>query len=187
MWIKREARFLLDPSAIQDGRAVVLFESGLLTGRVYLPDPESTLRVEAVDTVSRLKRCPGIKLQFLSGPGDPKHWAHAALKRGAKLITVDGGMKEVLRNLKGLVAVFLDDLYEGLRPTWRVGTEISLRIVKRGKEPAEGVGYLRDGTKVVVEGGVEFLGTTIPVLITGGVETPGGRLVFARPKYRVVR
>lgn len=187
MWSKRESRFLLDHSAIQDGRAAVLFESGLLTGRVYLPDPASIPGAEGKQTIARLKRCPEIKLQFLSGPADLKDWAQMALKYRAKLITTDDGMKGVARNLKGLVAVFLDDLYDGLRPTWRVGTEIALRLVKRGKEPAEGVGYLRDGTKVVVEDGVEFLGTTIPVLITGGVETPVGRLVFARPKYRVVR
>jgi uncharacterized protein YacL len=188
MFFKKEARFLLDPSTIQDGRAVILFESGLLAGWVYLPEPAlMEQKALAEKVIDRLRSCSGVKLEFLPAPRGAENWAHTALKCQAKLITVDDGLKEAARTLKGLITISLDEIYEGLKPIWRVGTEVELRIVKRGKSPTEGVGYLRDGTKVVVEDGAEFLGVTTLVVITGAVETPVGKLIFARPRYRIVK
>ena len=68
-----------------------------------------------------------------------------------------------------------------LRPALVPGEQISIRLVKSGEQPGQGVGYLDDGTMVVAEGGAQFIGEEVALLVTSTMQTTAGRLVFARP------
>jgi uncharacterized protein YacL len=63
---------------------------------------------------------------------------------------------------------------------------MDLKILKEGKDPSQGVGYLNDGTMVVVEEGRDYLGEELAVVVTGALQTSAGRMIFARPKTSVV-
>ena len=81
----------------------------------------------------------------------------------------------------------LDKLYELLKPVYLPGTELLIKIVKRGKEAGEGIGYLEGGIKVVVENGAGLVGKNADVVIQGALDTAVGRVVFAKPRYTEVR
>jgi hypothetical protein len=74
----------------------------------------------------------------------------------------------------------LSELVIALRPEVQPGDELQLKIAREGKEPQQGVGYLDDGTMVVVEDGRQRIGQRVPVIITGALQNPTGRIVFAR-------
>jgi uncharacterized protein YacL len=69
-----------------------------------------------------------------------------------------------------------------LKPTFVPGDALAVRLVKQGEEPDQGVGYLDDGTMVVVENGRDQIGRTVHVHVTSTLQTTAGRLVFARPE-----
>jgi uncharacterized protein YacL len=76
----------------------------------------------------------------------------------------------------------INDLAKAMRPTYLPGDSLDLKILKEGKEPAQGIGYLNDGTMVVVEDGREYLGDSLEVVVTSALQTSAGRMIFARPK-----
>jgi uncharacterized protein YacL len=76
----------------------------------------------------------------------------------------------------------VNDLALALRPVFVPGDLLDVRLVKPGEEPGQGVGYLDDGTMVVVENGRDQIGRTVHVSVTSTLQTSAGRLVFARPE-----
>ena len=74
-----------------------------------------------------------------------------------------------------------------LRPEVQPGDELNLKIVREGKEKSQGVGYLDDGTMVVVNDAKELIGQRKPVIVTGALQTPTGRMVFARLDHKPSR
>jgi uncharacterized protein YacL len=79
----------------------------------------------------------------------------------------------------------VNDLADALRPAYLPGDSIELKIVREGKEPAQGVGYLSDGTMVVVEDGNSYLGGELRVVVTSALQTSAGRMIFAKPEAAV--
>jgi len=75
----------------------------------------------------------------------------------------------------------VNDVALALKPTFMPGDAVSVRLVKAGEEPDQGIGYLEDGTMVVVENGREQIGRTVRANVTSTLQTSAGRLVFARP------
>ncbi len=100
------------------------------------------------------------------------------------LITNDFNLNKVASFQKVLV-LNINELAQVLRPSYLPGDNIDLRIVKQGKEPAQGVGYLDDGTMVVVEDGGGYIGNEVRVMVTGALQTTAGRMIFARPQATV--
>lgn len=180
MLFKKREKFFLSSATLRDGRVLGLFESGLLEGEVFVPLLEADLKRER-ETLESLKRCRGVKIKEIRELD--KNLIESARKKRGKVVIVNENLKETQADV---TIIALDDLYEKLKPTWYAGTEVRVRVLKKGKEPNEGVGYLRDGTKVVIEKGSEFLGLEIEIIIEGMIDTPAGRLVFARPKYKRV-
>ncbi|PIU67834.1 MAG: hypothetical protein COS84_03260, partial [Armatimonadetes bacterium CG07_land_8_20_14_0_80_40_9] len=84
--------------------------------------------------------------------------------------------------LEGVKVLNINELSNALKPVVLPGEEMEVRLIKEGKERAQAVAYLDDGTMVVVEEGKEYIGETILVLITNMLQTPAGRVIFARPK-----
>ena len=85
-----------------------------------------------------------------------------------------------LASVRSVLAININDVAVSLKPTFVPGDPLSVRLVKPGEEPDQGVGYLEDGTMVVVENGRGRIGHTVDVSVTSMLQTSAGRLVFAR-------
>lgn len=185
MLFRKEKAYIIDTSALVDGRVLTLFRSGIISGKVLVPaaalkfeDPRRAQKVEK--NLKELSAIRDVKIETRTGIDQDDELLLVAKKKKAKVFTT----REEFKRLTTEYAVLVDDLYEALRPAYTAGEETSVRIVKKGKGMTEGIGYLKDGTMVVIEDGAEFLGMTIEIIITGMTETTVGRLVFAKPKYR---
>ena len=98
----------------------------------------------------------------------------------ADLLTTDYNLNKVA-SVQQVSVLNINDLAKSLRPTYLPGDDIEIRVLKEGKEPSQGVGYLNDGTMVVIEEGNEFIGDNLVVVVTGALQTSAGRMIFARP------
>ena len=101
-----------------------------------------------------------------------------ARERGAAIVTDDGALAGVAE-VQGIEVILLRRIASVLRPSALPGEAISVEVVREGKEPGQGVGYLDDGTMVVVDGGQAMVGSTVDAVVRRVVQTAGGRLVFA--------
>jgi uncharacterized protein YacL len=99
--------------------------------------------------------------------------------RSARIVTNDFNLKKVAE-LRGIKVLNVNELANALKPVVLPSEEITVKITKRGKEPDQGVGYLDDGTMVVVEGGSGLLNRTVDVVITSVLQTSVGRMIFGR-------
>jgi uncharacterized protein YacL len=108
-----------------------------------------------------------------------------AQELNATLLTNDYNLNKVA-SFQEVEVLNINDLAQAIRPTYLPGDEMDLKILKEGKEPSQGVGYLNDGTMVVVEEGREYVGEELAVVVTGALQTSAGRMIFARPKTSVV-
>jgi uncharacterized protein YacL len=98
---------------------------------------------------------------------------------GGTLITSDYNLSEVAK-VKELGVLNLSELVIALRPEVQPGERLDLKIVREGKEESQGIGYLDDGTMVVIEGAKQFIGKRLEVIITGALQTPTGRMIFGQ-------
>ena len=83
-------------------------------------------------------------------------------------------------SVQGIKILNINELVNALKPTVVAGEEISLEISKAGKEPTQGVGYLDDGTMVVVENGAEYVDKVVNVQVTSMLQTNAGKIIFAK-------
>jgi uncharacterized protein YacL len=104
-----------------------------------------------------------------------------AQERGGRLVTNDFNLNRIAE-LRGVKVLNVNELANALKPVVLPGEEISVRVMKKGKEPDQGVGYLNDGTMVVVEGGSNLINRTVPVIITSVLQTAVGRMIFSKMK-----
>jgi uncharacterized protein YacL len=103
----------------------------------------------------------------------------------ATLLTNDYNLNKVA-SLQRVNVLNINDLAQAMRPAYLPGDLLDLKILKQGKEPAQGVGYLEDGTMVVVEDGGSYIGDELSVVVTGALQTSAGRMIFARPGASMV-
>ena len=97
------------------------------------------------------------------------------------IITNDYNLNKVA-SIAGIHILNINDLSNALKPLAVSGEEMTVKIIREGKESGQGVGYLDDGTMVVVEGAQKFKGTEVDVVVTSVLQTSAGRMVFARHK-----
>jgi uncharacterized protein YacL len=191
---------LVDSSAIMDGQLAPLARAGLLTGDLLIPrfvldelqgladgpDPARSRKaqrgLEAIETL----REAGLARVFILHDELPEFDAVdaklAALARRLqiRLLTSDGNLALVAQ-VQGVVAVNLRRLAAELTPEHASGEQLRLRLERSGREPDQGVGYLEDGTMVVVNGGAPLVGSgDVEVVVTNLVPTGRGRIAFAR-------
>jgi uncharacterized protein YacL len=95
------------------------------------------------------------------------------------LITNDYNLNKVAK-LQGVPVINLNDLANALKPVFLPGERIDVRIVKAGEEPGQGIGYLEDGTMVVVEAGRDRVNQSVQVAVTSVLQTSAGRMVFGK-------
>ncbi|MFP6614773.1 MAG: TRAM domain-containing protein, partial [Candidatus Hydrogenedentota bacterium] len=98
---------------------------------------------------------------------------------GSKIITTDFNLNKVAQ-IEGIEVLNLNELASAMKPTALPDEGMDVRIVKEGKEATQGVGYLDDGTMIVVDGGRDFVGRTVSVLVTSVLQTAAGRMIFTK-------
>ncbi|HTR68828.1 MAG TPA: hypothetical protein VMH41_01195 [Mycobacteriales bacterium] len=189
---------VLDTSVAIDARILDVVRAGFLHGRVIviqpvldelqrLADANDPIRRgrgrRGLDTLESLKREPVLDLVVVPDPQPAVEEVDAKLVRASldndwALLTLDSNLAKVA-NLAGVRVLNLHSLALALRPPVVVGEDVSVHLVKPGRAPAQGVGYLDDGTMVVVERGKALVGKDVTVKVTSVVITANGRLVFA--------
>jgi uncharacterized protein YacL len=98
---------------------------------------------------------------------------------GAKIVTVDFNLNRVA-SLQGVKILNINELSNVLKTVVLPGEKLEIKIIKEGKEHNQGVGYLDDGTMVVVENGRKFIGETLSVTVTSALQTQAGKMIFAK-------
>ena len=184
-----------------DGRIADVVETHVFDGQLIMPkfvinelqavaDSSDRLRRSrgrrGLDVLNRLRNNHDIELvlydhdlpEFAGLSVDLKLVALAKHLQG-KLITNDYNLNKVAR-LEGVSVINLNDLANSLKPVFLPGEHIEVRVVKAGEEQGQGVGYLEDGTMVVVESGRDFINQTIAVAVTSVLQTSAGRMVFGK-------
>ena len=135
------------------------------------------------DSLKDLRETYGRRLVINStrydGKGTDDRLLQLAFDIGGTLVTADFNRAHVAQ-VKDLKVMNLSELVIALRPEVQPGDELKLKIVREGKEDSQGVGYLDDGTMVVVNEAKSLIGQRKPVVVTGALQTPTGRMVFAR-------
>ncbi|MBN2379195.1 hypothetical protein JXM67_05280 [candidate division WOR-3 bacterium] len=179
MFFRRE-KYVIERNALEDGRVISLFEFQILRGKVYVPKAADLNQ----SSIARLRKCPDIKIELTNDLDTSEEALRFTRSKKAVLFKLSKELNAEKLRKEGIRIVDIDALFERFVPHFRPGDETVVRIVKRGKGPDEGVGYFSNGIKVVVEEGAEHINRYLEVIIKGVVNTPAGRMIFARPKYR---
>jgi len=189
---------LLDTNVIIDGRIGDLCATGFLSRSLVVPrfvldelqllaDSNDAIKRErgrrGLEILNQLQNSPDIDLTIHESGGDSDTPIDSRLVRAAKvlqarLLTNDAALGQVAR-LQGISVLSLNDLTRALRPVVFAGDEIELNLVKEGREPHQAVGYLPDGTMIVVNHARSRLGKTVKAVVSSALQTSAGRLIFA--------
>ncbi|MEK9148654.1 MAG: PIN domain-containing protein [Candidatus Desantisbacteria bacterium] len=191
-------KMLLDTSAIIDGRILAVMESGFLSGEIILPRFVLKELQNVADSSDSLRRSRGRrgldllkKMQNMEPPFeiDETHIPEVrevdaklvflAKKLKAAIITNDYNLNKVAE-IEGVSVLNINELAQAVRPVLLPGESFFLQIVKEGKEFGQGVGYLEDGTMVVIEDGGGYLGKKVKVEVSTILQNPAGRMVFTK-------
>ncbi len=192
---------VLDTSVIIDGRIADICKTKFLEGSFIVPvfvlrelqrisDSTDELKRNrgrrGLNTLADLKKNPGLKVQisnqdFPDVPVVDEKLLRLTKRLKGKLVTNDINLNKVA-GLQGIPVLNINDLSNAVKTVVLPGEEMMIRIVKEGKEPGQGVGYLEDGTMVVVENGRQLLNQKQVVGVTSVLQTAAGRMVFAKRK-----
>lgn len=188
---------VLDTSVLVDGRVAEVAATGFLEGPLFVPhfvlkelqhfadSPDPLKRAKGrrgLETLERLKEVAPLEVleDIPKGESVDEKLLFLARDLGAALVSNDLALLQMAR-IYGVKALSVQALAQALRPQLKVGDTLKLLILKEGKEPHQGVGYLEDGSMVVVDGGIRYRGQEVEVVITQAIQTQVGRLFFAQP------
>ena len=195
----RDASKLVDTSAIIDGRIADVATTGFLDGPLLVPrfvlrelqrlaDGADPLRrnrgKRGFEILKRLQDLHSVEIveADVTGAADvDTKLVELARRRGARVVTTDYNLNRVAE-LSGVNVLNVNDLANALKPVVLPGESLRVQVLREGKEPGQGVGFLEDGTMVVVEQGRRLLGQEVAVVVTSALQTSAGRMVFARPR-----
>jgi len=190
---------ILDTSAIIDGRIADIVDTGFLEGTLIIPqfvlkelqhiadshDPMRRSRGRrGLDVLKRLQENGTVRVK-ISSQDFPKiqevdeKLIALAKRMKAKIITTDYNLNQVAQ-LQEIEVLNVNELSGALRPVVLPGEEMDVFILRQGKEPQQGVGYLDDGTMIVVENGKGYIGKKVKIEVSSLLQTPSGRMIFGR-------
>jgi len=197
---------ILDTSVIIDGRILDIAATGFVEGTFVLPkfvlnelqsiadstDPlRRTKGRRGLDVIKEMQKVKNISVQIvdksLGDLGvDSVDAGIVALAEvmGAKIITTDYNLNKIAQ-IQGVEVLNVNELANALKPILLPGENVIVDLIREGKEPKQGVGYLDDGTMLVVEDGEKYIGSKVEVVITSMLQTPAGRMAFGRVKREV--
>jgi len=191
---------VLDTSAIIDGRIADVAETGFLEGTLVVPgfvleelrriaDSSDTLRRNrgrrGLEVLRRIQQESPVPVKIVEeeveGEDVDSKLLRLARKMGGKVITNDYNLNQIA-GLQGVPVLNVNELANAVKPVVLPGEALQVQIIREGKEAGQGVGFLDDGTMIVVEGGKRFIGQRIDVEVSTVLQTAAGRMIFARPK-----
>lgn len=197
---------VIDTSAIIDGRIVDICKAGFLEGTLIFPEfvlkelrhiadshePEKRTRGRrGLDVLNVMQKELNIKVETYEGDIKAERDEEVdvrllklAMELGAKVITTDYNLNRVAE-FQGITVLNINELAKAIKPIALPGEEMIIKVIKDGKEAGQGIGYLDDGTMVVVDEGRKHIGETIGVQVTHVLQTGTGRMIFAKPKYQI--
>jgi uncharacterized protein YacL len=196
-----EPRVVVDTSAIIDGRIADIAEAGFVQGTLVVPrvvleelqriaDSPDTMRRargrRGLEIVARLQKEDRVPVEIADEmlPEIPEVDAKLvalARSRSGIILTNDFNLNRVAE-IQGLRVMNVNSLANAMKPAVLPGEELRVRVIQEGKEAGQGVGFLDDGTMIVVEGGARHLDREIGVVVTRVLQTVAGRMIFAQPR-----
>jgi uncharacterized protein YacL len=193
---------LLDTSALIDGRIADIAGTGILESQMIVPrfvllelqgisDSSDKLRRNrgrrGLDVLSKLKQIKHVEVVLydssardtdMEGGVDQKLIALAKDLNG-RVVTTDFNLNKVAQ-LRGVDVINVNDLANAMKPAVLAGEKMTVRLMKSGEDPGQGVGYLEDGTMVVVEQGRPHLNEEVEFTVTSAIQTSAGKMIFGR-------
>ncbi len=195
------SEILLDTSAIIDGRIADISQTGFVFGTLVVPrfvlnelqriaDSADTMRRNrgrrGLEMLNRLQKDTEVPIEITDADVEGIVEVDSKLVKMARtlhcpIITNDYNLNRVAE-LQGVKVLNINELANAVKPVLLPGEDIFIKIMQDGKELNQGVGYLDDGTMIVVEGGRQYMSMTIEVTVTRVLQTVAGRMIFAHPK-----
>ena len=143
-----------------------------------------------LDVLSKLQNSPAVDVRMHETDPDSRgvsvdqRLVTLAKQLGARIITNDFNLNKVA-SVQGVDVINLNDVANSLKPRYIPGERLRIRVLKEGEAPGQGVGYLDDGTMVVIEQGRPLIGQEVQIVVTSVLQTPAGRMIFGRPDQRL--
>ncbi|MDD2201473.1 MAG: TRAM domain-containing protein [Firmicutes bacterium] len=191
---------ILDTSVIIDGRIADIADSGFIEGTLIVPvfvleelqhiaDSSDVLKRNrgrrGLDILNRMQKDENVTVQIVDKTFDDQEvdskLIRLAQAMDATILTNDFNLNKVAE-LHGVDVLNINELANALKPVVLPGEEMTVHVIKDGKESGQGVAYLDDGTMVVVDGGRRYIGDYVDVLVTSVLQTSAGRMIFAKMK-----
>ncbi len=192
---------LLDTSVIIDGRIFDIAKTGFLEGDLIIPQFVLAELRHIADSGDALRRARGrrgldvlgklqteLKRNVVVDDTDYPDVAEVDVKllklcrdKNGVVVTNDYNLNKVA-GVSGISVLNINDLANAVKPTLMAGEEMTVQIVREGKEPGQGVAYLDDGTMIVVDNGRRFVGESVTAVVTTVLQTSAGRMIFTRLK-----
>ena len=196
-----DPRIVVDTSAIIDGRIAEIVESGFIYGTLVVPrfvldelqhiaDSSDTLRRNrgrrGLEILNRMQKEPGTPVEIVEDAVPSETEVDAKLvalarTRSRVILTNDFNLNRVAE-LQGVRVMNINSLANAVKPAVLPGEELRVRVIQEGKEAGQGVGFLDDGTMIVVEGGARHIDKDLDVAVTRVLQTVAGRMIFAQPR-----
>lgn len=197
---------VLDTSVIIDGRIADIVKAGFLEGPLmigrfvleelqHIADSADVLKRNrgrrGLDILNRIQKDLGAEVRIYEQPVGEGLEVDSQLVKlakllGGKVVTNDYNLNKVAE-LQGVPVLNINELANAVKPAALPGEEMTITVLKEGKEVGQGVAYLEDGTMIVVDGGKRHIGDTIGVTVTSVLQTAAGRMIFVKPKLQVER
>jgi uncharacterized protein YacL len=196
-----DPRIVVDTSAIIDGRIAEIVESGFIYGTLVIPrfvldelqhiaDSSDALRRNrgrrGLEILNRMQKEPATPVEIIEDDVPEITEVDAKLvalarSRSRVILTNDFNLNRVAE-LQGVRVMNINSLANAVKPAVLPGEELRVRVIQEGKEAGQGVGFLDDGTMIVVEGGARHIDRDLDVAVTRVLQTVAGRMIFAQPR-----
>ena len=196
-------KIILDTSVLIDGRIEEIARSGFILGKMVIPQFILNELQSVADSEEPLKRAKGRKglevLDHLQHDQDvsteiidemtssreavDSKLIKVAKNHRAKILTVDFNLNRIAK-IQNIEVLNINELAEAIKPVLIPGENLLVKIIQEGKEPGQGVGYLADGTMIVVEGGDKFIGREVECEVVRIFQTVAGKMIFVQPRKK---
>jgi uncharacterized protein YacL len=196
-----DPHIVVDTSAIIDGRIAEIVESGFIYGTLVVPrfvldelqhiaDSSDTLRRNrgrrGLEILARMQKDPTTPVEIVEADIPDENEVDAKLvalarSRSRVILTNDFNLNRVAE-LQGVRVMNINSLANAVKPAVLPGEELRVRVIQEGKEAGQGVGFLDDGTMIVIEGGARHIDTDLDVSVTRVLQTVAGRMIFGQPR-----
>ena len=192
---------ILDTSVIIDGRIADICDSGFMEGELFVPrfvlnelqfvaDSSDSMKRSrgrrGLDVLNRMQKSSTINIEIIEQDfpkikGVDGKLVALAKKINAKLLTNDYNLNKVAE-LQGVRVLNINELANAMKPVLLPGEQMGVKIIREGKEHGQGVGYLDDGTMIIVDNAQKLLNMNVEVVVTSVLQTTAGRMIFSELK-----